>query len=63
MKELIGLKVKIALNTSSGFLTLVGKVINVYDQFILIESTNGPYYVSFQTIKTIQVIGDSHEAN
>jgi len=63
MKELIGLKIKIALNATTGFITLVGKVINIYDQFVLIESTNGPYYVAFSAIKTIQVVGEIHEKN
>lgn len=63
MKNLIGLKVKIALNAATGFITIVGKVVDVFDQFILIDSTIGPYYVSFSAIKTIQVIGEQHEKN
>lgn len=63
MNNLIGLKVKIALNATAGFITLVGKVVDVFDQFILIDSTIGPYYVSYSAIKTIQVIGEHHEKN
>jgi|GEM_PF-1391541 hypothetical protein len=63
MFELEGLNIKITLNSSTGFITLFGKVIKVFDQFILIESTIGPQYISFHAIKIIQVVGNTHEAN
>lgn len=59
MQELIGLKVKITLNSVSGFITLNGRVVNVFDSFILIETTLGPQYVAFHAIKTILVIGET----
>lgn len=61
MEELIGQNVKITLNSISGFVTIVGKVIRSLDQFILVNTTLGPLYISYTSIKTIQVIGDPHE--
>ena len=61
MEELIGQKVKVALNSTSGFITYVGKIIRSIDHFILIDTTLGPIYVSYEAIKTIQVLGDNHE--
>jgi hypothetical protein len=63
MFELEGQTIKITLNSLSGFITLVGKVIKVFDQFVLIESSSGPQYVSFSAIKIIQVMSDTHEKN
>lgn len=61
MKELIGINVRIVMNDTSGFVTISGKVVNVYDQFLLIDSTLGPLYVSFYAIKTIRVMGEEDE--
>ncbi|MDI6453268.1 hypothetical protein [Peloplasma aerotolerans] len=61
MEELIGQKVKITLNSISGFVTIIGKVIRSLDQFVLVDTTLGPLYICYNTIKTIQVLGDHHE--
>jgi hypothetical protein len=61
MEELIGQKVKVTLNSTSGFITYVGKIIRSIDHFILIDTTLGPIYLSYEAIKTIQVLGDHHE--
>ncbi|MBN2299647.1 MAG: hypothetical protein V3569_01000 [Acholeplasmataceae bacterium] len=61
MEELIGQKVKITLNASSGFITYVGKIIRSLEQFLLIDTTIGPIYISYAAVKTIQVLGDHHE--
>jgi RNase P/RNase MRP subunit p29 len=61
MKELIGINVRIVLNDSSGFVTISGKVVNVFDRFILLDTSLGPLYVSFYSIKTIRVMGEDDE--
>jgi hypothetical protein len=61
MDELIGQSIKITLNSISGFVTLVGKCIRSLDHFILLETSLGPLYVCYHSIKTIQVIGAHHE--
>lgn len=61
MEELLGQKVKVTLNSNSGFITYVGKIIRSIDHFILIDTTLGPIYLSYEAIKTIQVLGDHHE--
>ncbi len=61
MEELKGQTVKITMNATSGFVTYIGKVIHSVDQFILVETTLGPLYISISSIKTIQVLGDHSE--
>lgn len=61
MKELIGINVRIVLNDSTGFVTISGKVVNVFDRFILLDTSLGPLYVSFYSIKTIRVMGEDDE--
>ena len=61
MEELIGQKVKVTLNSVSGFITYTGKVIRSLDQFVLVDTTLGPLYIGYNSIKTIQVIGDHRE--
>jgi hypothetical protein len=61
MEELIGQKVKVTLNSTSGFITYVGKIVRSIDHFILIDTTLGPLYLSFEAIKSIQVLGDRYE--
>jgi hypothetical protein len=61
MEELIGQKVKVTLNSTSGYITYVGKIIRSMEHFILIETTLGPIYLSYESIKSIQVLGDHHE--
>ena len=61
MEELIGLKVKVVLNNTSGFITITGKVIKVFDNFILLDTQIGPQYFSVYHIKRILVLGDSDE--
>jgi RNase P/RNase MRP subunit p29 len=61
MQELIGLNVKIALNDSHGFVSLIGEVKKIDQNFLLIESTIGPIYIPITSIKTIQVKGVQDE--
>ncbi|MDD5292808.1 MAG: hypothetical protein PHW40_00680 [Candidatus Izemoplasmatales bacterium] len=61
MEELIGQRVKVTLNSTSGFITYVGKFIRSIDHFVLIDTTLGPIYFGYEAIKTIQVICDHHE--
>jgi RNase P/RNase MRP subunit p29 len=61
MDELIGQKVKVTLNSVSGFITIIGKVIRSLDQFVLVDTTLGPLYIGYSSIKMIQVLGDHHE--
>ncbi len=61
MEELIGLNVKIVLNNTSGFITMTGEVIRVFDHFILIETESGPQYFSVYHIKRIVVLGENNE--
>jgi len=61
MNELIGIKVRIVLNDTSGFVTISGLVINVFDRFLLLDTSMGPLYVSFYAIKTIRVMGEDDE--
>ncbi len=61
MEELIGQHVKVALRNTHGFVTLIGTVKKVYDQFILLDTTFGPMYVSITSITTIEIRGTDHE--
>lgn len=61
MDEIIGQKVKVTLNSISGFITYVGKVLRSFEDFVLIETSLGPIYICYHSIKTIQVIGDYRE--
>jgi hypothetical protein len=61
MDELMGLNVKVTLNSMSGFITYSGKFIKSIEQYILLETTIGPIYLCNAAIKTIQVIGEHHE--
>jgi hypothetical protein len=61
MEELIGQKVKVTLNATSGFITYTGKILRSLEKFILIDTTLGPLYLNFTAIKTIQVLSDHHE--
>jgi len=61
MKNLIGINVRISLNDNSGFVTISGKVIDVLERFLLIDSNLGPLYISFYAIKTIRVMGEDDE--
>ena len=55
MQELIGMNVKISLNDTHGFVTLVGIVKKIDQNFLLLDATIGPVYVCIHAIKTIQV--------
>ena len=35
MKDLIGINVRVILNDSTGFVTISGRVVNVYERFLL----------------------------
>jgi len=61
MQELIGTNVKISLNDTHGFVTLVGKVAKIDQNFLLLDSTIGPVYVCIHAIKTIQVKVNTNE--
>lgn len=61
MEELIGSHVKVALRNTQGFVTLIGTVKKVYPQFILLDTTFGPIYVSIASITTIEIRGSAHE--
>jgi RNase P/RNase MRP subunit p29 len=61
MEELIGLNVKLFLNNTSGFITIKGRVVNVFDHFILLETDMGPQYFSVYHIKRIIVLGENDE--
>jgi hypothetical protein len=61
MDELLGMNVRLSLNDTHGFVSLTGKVIKLSEHFLLLDSTFGPMYVSFNAIKTIQVKGESDE--
>ncbi len=61
MDELLGLNVRISLNDTHGFITLTGKVIKLSEHFLLLDSTLGPLYVSYNSIKTMQVKGEINE--
>lgn len=61
MDELLNLKIKVTMNSMTGFVTIVGKVVKSIDHFLLLDTTIGPIYISHYAIKTIQVLGDHHE--
>lgn len=61
MEELNGQKVKVVLNSSTGFIIFVGTVIRGLENFLLIDSSIGPIYIAYSAIKTIQVVGDQNE--
>jgi RNase P/RNase MRP subunit p29 len=61
MNNLIGVNVRIILNDSNGYVTISGRVIDVFERFLLLETNLGPLYVSFYAIKTIRVMGEEDE--
>lgn len=61
MNELLHMNVKITFNNSFGYIMITGFIRKIYESFLLVETTNGPFYVSFAAIKTMQVIGDVNE--
>ncbi|MDD3123164.1 MAG: hypothetical protein PHC62_06625 [Candidatus Izemoplasmatales bacterium] len=61
MEEIFGMNVRLSLNDTHGFVTLTGKVIKISEHFLLLDTTLGPIYVSFNAIKTMQVVGESDE--
>jgi RNase P/RNase MRP subunit p29 len=61
MKNLVGINVRIILNDNTGYITITGKVVDVFERFLLLETNLGPLYVSFYAIKTIRVMGEEDE--
>lgn len=61
MNNLIGVNVRIILNDSNGYVTISGRVVDVFERFLLLETNLGPLYVSFYAIKTIRVMGEEDE--
>lgn len=61
MEDLIGLQVKITLISGQGFAIVSGEVLSVREPFVVIQSNLGPMYVSYYSIKTIQIEKAQHE--
>ena len=59
MDELVGLTVKVTLNSASGLMVTTGKVTRVDKDYILINTFNGPVYIFTNFIKTVSVVKDS----
>ncbi|MFU8793201.1 MAG: hypothetical protein ACNA7K_04170 [Acholeplasmataceae bacterium] len=62
MKELIGAEVKILLLDTHGFVSMQGRVLDVDQLYILLETTRGNVYVAHQAVKTIQIKADDQHA-
>jgi hypothetical protein len=59
MEELIGFKIKVFLNSSYGVICSSGKFIKIENGFLLIETDNGPEYISLAFIKLIKVVKEN----
>jgi hypothetical protein len=56
MEELVGMFVKITIQSQSGLVIYSGKWIKSNAQFVLLNGKNGPLYIGIQHIKTIQLV-------
>lgn len=59
MEELTGLYVKIFLNASYGITVASGKFIKKENDFIVVESNQGPIYIPLANIQVIKVVKDN----
>jgi len=61
MKELVGLNVKVVLNSSYGIISTVGKFIKLDGDFILVDTKEGPNYIPVSNIKIIKIVKDDDQ--
>lgn len=54
MEELTNMNVRIVLNSNYGITVISGRLIRLFEGFVVIENRNGPYYIATHAIKTIQ---------
>ena len=55
MDILLNQKIKVTLNSTSGFITYVGKLVSYNKSFLCVETTLGPIYIAYSAIKTVQL--------
>ena len=56
MEELLGRKIKVIMNSTSGFMVITGELVRIEHPFYVIRTQKQDMYLSVDYIKSIEIV-------